>query len=65
MIQMVCSSTLYFVARSIAAGSAADRPVPEVIVDHHSPGDFLYVFEEGQAPAGIDVEAIKLREAQT
>lgn len=61
MVQLVCSPSYCFLAREIAKEWA---PLAEVVVDHYAPGNFLYIFEEGKAPAGIDIEAIKLREAQ-
>lgn len=65
MIQIVCSPSYLFAARGIAYSlQMPSKALPEVVVDHYSPGDFLYIFEAGKAPAGIDIEAIKLREAQ-
>jgi len=60
VIQIICSSTLYFEAVRLASS----MHVPKVLVDHYTPGTFLYLFEEDKPPSGLNVEAIKLREDQ-
>lgn len=55
---IVCSHTQAFNAFRLRYA------VEEIIVDHETADDYLYLFDPAKAPAGVDVEAIKLREAQ-
>ena len=57
-MQIVCSMGQLLEATKIA--HTLKNSV--VLVDHFTPGAFLYVFEKGKSPKGIDFDAIKMRE---
>ena len=50
---VVCSRTLYFKA-------VRDFPDCEVLLDHYTPGDYLYYFIKGKGP--VDFDEVKKRE---